>query len=55
MTEHSEFRHLEELGLGETQRNLGAQPGEVGRATLQRAVFPCRRANFDSVEPLKDF
>ena len=38
--EHSEFRHLEELGLGETQRNLGAQAGEVGRATLQRAVFP---------------
>ena len=23
--EHSESRHLEELGLGEKQRNLGAQ------------------------------
>lgn len=38
MKEQSESRHLEELGLGEKQRNLGAQPGKGSRATLQNAV-----------------
>lgn len=36
--EQSESRHLEELGLGEKQRNLGAQSGKGSRAILQSAV-----------------
>ena len=36
--EHSESRHLEELGFGEKQRNLGAQSQKGSRATLQKAV-----------------
>lgn len=38
MKEHSESRHLEELGLGEKQRKLGAQSGKGSRATLQKAI-----------------